>query len=105
MRLFVPPYEQNNRQRGDLFAGRALVMLGRVIAWWRARQQNAKRRRVQRECWKAANTLTWLGVENGEAQQHINAAKDAIYQAVLVAKEEAEGAVAGTQNRPPEPKL
>jgi hypothetical protein len=85
-------------------------MLTRLSNWWIARQQNAKRslervvlrarwRWVEHECWKAANTLTWLGFENGEAQQHIDAAKDAIYQAVLVAKEEAEAAVAGTQNQ------
>ena len=52
-------------------------MITRLANWWRARQQNAKRalervvlrarwRWVERECWKAANTLVcngtgWLG--------------------------------------------
>lgn len=47
--------------------------------WWRM---------VKRECWKCAHRLIELGQENGAAQEHIDAAKDALYRAVAAAEAE-----------------
>lgn len=52
---------------------------------------------VKRDCWKCANRLIWLGQENGSAQEHIDAAKDALYRAARAA--EAEGSVEDAPNK------
>jgi hypothetical protein len=51
---------------------------------------------LRRDCWKCANQLIRLGQENGSAQEHINAAKDALYRAANAA--EAEGSGRDAQN-------
>jgi hypothetical protein len=51
---------------------------------------------VKRDCWKCAHRLIALGQENGSAQEHIDAAKDALYRAARAA--EAEGSGVDAQN-------
>jgi len=42
---------------------------------------------IKSQLWRCANSLIAMGQNNGEAQKHINAAKDEIYKAIDILNE------------------
>ena len=56
--------------------------------WFENLGQRIWLRLVRKECRKCADILIWLGENNGDAQGHINDAKDALYRSGIATTDE-----------------